>query len=66
MGPAYIKTGLEDNIPEDIRRELPGMHALGRMGEPEEVAETFVWLSSDRASFLTGSYIPVDGGYLAR
>jgi NAD(P)-dependent dehydrogenase (short-subunit alcohol dehydrogenase family) len=66
VGPAYIKTGLEENIPEDVRRELPGMHALGRMGEAREVAETFVWLSSDRASFLTGSYIPVDGGYLAR
>ena len=66
IGPAYIKTGLEDNIPEEIRRTLPGMHALGRMGEPEEVADTFVFLSSDKASFLTGSYIPVDGGYLAR
>lgn len=66
VGPAYIKTGLEENIPEDIRRQLPGMHALGRMGEPHEVADAFVWLSSDKASFLTGSYIPVDGGYLAR
>jgi len=66
IGPAYIKTGLEENIPEEIRRELPGMHALGRMGEPREVADAFVWLSSDQASFLTGCYIPVDGGYLAR
>ena len=66
VGPAYIKTGLEDNIPEDVRKQLPGMHALGRMGEPHEVGDTFAWLSSDRASFLTGSYIPVDGGYLAR
>lgn len=66
VGPAYIKTGLEENIPKDIREQLPGMHALGRMGEPREVADAFVWLSSDRASFLTGSYIPVDGGYLAR
>jgi NAD(P)-dependent dehydrogenase (short-subunit alcohol dehydrogenase family) len=66
IGPAYIKTGLEDNIPEDIRVQLPGMHALGRMGEPREVADAFVWLGSEQASFLTGSYIPVDGGYLAR
>lgn len=66
VGPAYIKTGLEDNIPADVRAQLPGMHALGRMGEPREVGDTFAWLSSDQASFLTGSYIPVDGGYLAR
>lgn len=66
IGPAYIKTGLEDHMPEDVRSQLPGMHALGRMGEPHEVADTFAWLSSDKASFLTGSYIPVDGGYLAR
>lgn len=66
IGPAYIKTGLEDHLPEDVRKQLPGMHALGRMGEVQEVADTFAWLSSDRASFLTGSYIPVDGGYLAR
>ncbi|MFS8480046.1 MAG: SDR family NAD(P)-dependent oxidoreductase [Micromonosporaceae bacterium] len=66
VGPAYIKTGLENNIPEDIRKTLPGMHALGRMGEPREVGDTVAWLCSDQASFLTGSYIPVDGGYLAR
>ncbi|GIJ29429.1 oxidoreductase [Micromonospora qiuiae] len=66
VGPAYIATGLENNIPVEIRRTLPGMHALGRMGEPREVGDTVAWLSSDQASFLTGSYIPVDGGYLAR
>jgi NAD(P)-dependent dehydrogenase (short-subunit alcohol dehydrogenase family) len=42
------------------------MHALGRLGEPEEVAEVVAWLSSDRASFVTGAYYAVDGGYLAR
>ena len=66
VGPAFIKTGLEDNMPEDVRKQLPGMHAVGRMGEPREVGDTFAWLSSDQASFITGSYIPVDGGYLAR
>jgi NAD(P)-dependent dehydrogenase (short-subunit alcohol dehydrogenase family) len=66
VGPAYIKTGLEENIPAEIRKQLPGMHALGRMGEPEEVANTVAFLSSDEASFITGSYVAVDGGYLAR
>lgn len=66
VGPAYIKTGLEDFLPAEVKDQLPGMHALGRMGEPHEVGETFAWLSSDRASFLTGTFIPVDGGYTAR
>lgn len=66
VGPAYIRTGLEDNLPEKVRASLPGLHALGRMGEPQEVADAVAWLSSDQAGFITGSYIPIDGGYLAR
>jgi NAD(P)-dependent dehydrogenase (short-subunit alcohol dehydrogenase family) len=38
---------------------------IGRLGQPEEVAELVVWLCSDRASLITGASIPVDGGYLA-
>ena len=39
---------------------------IGRLGEPEEVAELVIWLNSDKASFVTGNYYPVDGGYLAQ
>jgi NAD(P)-dependent dehydrogenase (short-subunit alcohol dehydrogenase family) len=39
---------------------------MGRLGEPEEVAEAIVFLASDQASFITGAILPVDGGYLAR
>ncbi len=42
------------------------LHPIGRLGQPEEVAELALWLSSDKASFVTGSYYPVDGGYLAQ
>jgi NAD(P)-dependent dehydrogenase (short-subunit alcohol dehydrogenase family) len=37
-----------------------------RLGKPEEVAELVLFLSSDKSSFITGSYYPVDGGYLAQ
>lgn len=62
VGPAFIKTpliaGLEDAV-------LP-LHPIGRLGTPEEVAELVLFLSSSRASFITGAYYPIDGGYLAR
>ena len=45
---------------------LVGAHPMGRLGQPEEVAELVAWLASDRASFVTGAYYPVDGGYLSR
>jgi NAD(P)-dependent dehydrogenase (short-subunit alcohol dehydrogenase family) len=39
---------------------------IGRYGEPAEVAAAIVWLCSDAASFVTGTAMPVDGGWLAR
>jgi NAD(P)-dependent dehydrogenase (short-subunit alcohol dehydrogenase family) len=45
---------------------LISLHPMGRLGESEEVAELVIRLSSDQASFVTGAYYPIDGGYLAR
>jgi NAD(P)-dependent dehydrogenase (short-subunit alcohol dehydrogenase family) len=42
------------------------MHPVGRLGDPDEVAELVIWLSSDKASYVTGAYYAVDGGYLSR
>ena len=68
VGPGYIHTpmvkSLEDK-PEALEA-LIAAHALGRLGRAEEVAEMVAWLASDRASFVTGAFYPVDGGYLAR
>lgn len=66
VGPAFINTTLVQNVPPETRQQLEQMHALRRLGETEEVANLVAWLSSDKASFVTGSYYAVDGGYLAR
>ena len=44
---------------------LGAAHPIGRMGLPEEIAETVLWLCSDEASFITGAAVPVDGGLTA-
>lgn len=68
VGPAFIQTPMIaalENDPE-VREQLIAQHPIGRLGRSEEVAALVVWLSSDAASFVTGAYLPVDGGYLAR
>jgi NAD(P)-dependent dehydrogenase (short-subunit alcohol dehydrogenase family) len=42
------------------------LHPIGRIGTPDEVAELIVWLCSNRASFLTGANISIDGGFVAQ
>lgn len=65
VGPGFIRTPLLEKLPPEALGLLEARHAMGRLGESAEVAELVVWLSSDRASFVTGGYYPVDGGYLA-
>jgi len=67
VGPAFIRTPLLDaNLTDEVLAFLSTQHAFQRLGEPEEVAELVAWLASDAASFATGAYYPIDGGYLAR
>ena len=68
IGPAFIKTPMIAKLEEDPQslNLLISLHPMGRLGTSEEVAELVIWLSSPRASFITGAYFAVDGGYLAR
>lgn len=67
--PGYIDAGLAEGYfqsqpdPVKARREAGKLHALGRIGRPEEVARVAVFLCSREASFMTGSSVVVDGGF---
>jgi NAD(P)-dependent dehydrogenase (short-subunit alcohol dehydrogenase family) len=67
VGPGFIRTPLLDkNLDDDTKEFLAAKHAMHRLGEPEEVAHLVAFLASDAASFITGSYHLVDGGYAAQ
>ena len=66
VGPGFIRTPLvEKSMTPEALKGLEALHAMGRLGEAAEVANLVLWLSSDQASFVTGAYYAVDGGYLA-
>lgn len=68
VGPGFIHTPMISGLEADpaAHDSLVAAHPIGRLGQADEVAELVLWLASGRASFVTGAYYPVDGGYLAR
>lgn len=67
--PGVIHTAMVDRLTgmeKEVEKQFIGLEPLGRMGNPEEVAEAVVWLCSDAASFVTGISLPVDGGFIAQ
>lgn len=70
VAPAAIATDMIDRFTggkdSDTSKQLAAMHPVGRMGRPEEVAAAVLYLGSDKAKFVTGISLPVDGGFLAQ
>jgi NAD(P)-dependent dehydrogenase (short-subunit alcohol dehydrogenase family) len=69
--PSFVETDLTADVlrkaadPAAVRRERVGVHPIGRLGQPEDIAGMAVYLASDESSWVTGAALPVDGGYLA-
>jgi short-subunit dehydrogenase len=72
IAPGWIETpftleGLEKSEhPVRYRKEVESMHALNRVGLPEEIAKSIFWMASTESSFMTGSVVVVDGGYIIK
>ena len=68
VAPGYIETPMTEMLRDDgpAQAGVEKLHPMGRLGQPEEIAEAALFLASERASFVTGVTLPVDGGYTAR
>jgi NAD(P)-dependent dehydrogenase (short-subunit alcohol dehydrogenase family) len=70
VSPGGIETPMFDRFSggagAELHREIAAMHPIGRTGQPEEIAEAVLWLCSDKASFVTGQTLAVDGGWTAK
>jgi len=62
VAPGFIATEMVQKMPEKVIQTMVSHTPLGRMGKPEDIAEAYVWLASDAASFITGTVLSVDGG----
>jgi 3-oxoacyl-[acyl-carrier protein] reductase len=64
VAPGYIQTKMTEKLPDDIKKKMLEMIPLNSFGKPEDVADLVLFLSSDRAKYITGQVIQIDGGML--
>lgn len=64
VAPGFIATNMMKTLPEKILNNIIAKTPVGRLGNPEDVAQVYLFLASDQASFINGAVISVDGGYV--
>lgn len=62
VAPGFVMTEMVAKMPEEVLAGMRAKTPLGRLGEPVDIANTYLWLSSDEASYVSGATISVDGG----
>ena len=62
VAPGFIETPILSTIPDKVIQMMEEKVPLGRLGRPEEIANTYAWLASDEASYVTGAVLEVSGG----
>ena len=62
VAPGFIVTEMTDAMPEDAKKQVMDRIAMKRLGDVKDVAETVAFLASDKASYITGQVICIDGG----
>lgn len=62
VAPGFIMTEMVQQMPENILNDMKSHTPLGRLGEPRDIANAYLWLASDEAAFVHGATISVDGG----
>jgi 3-oxoacyl-[acyl-carrier protein] reductase len=62
VAPGFVETEILKSVPEKVIAGMIARTPMGRLGRPEDIAEAYVWLASDAASFVSGAVLSVDGG----
>ena len=63
VSPGYVLTEMVKAVPEDVRAKIAAQIPIGRLGEPEEIAYAVGFLADERASWITGANLSINGGH---
>ena len=66
VAPGYVDTPILSQVPDDMKQAMANQLPIGRLGKDNEIANLIVYLLSEKASFITGAVVPIDGGYTAQ